>query len=161
MYATKNDLPAKKREGLCEQMNLHLSASLDVMLQTKQAHWNVKGPNFISLHELFDKINEDFEEYSDLLAERIVQLGGYAEGTAVVVAKRTTLKQYPLSLGDGLEHVDYLSTALAHFGKTVREAIKTSGEEFGDADAADIYTEISRGVDKWLWMLEAHLVSKK
>ena len=161
MYPTKNDLPEKKREGLSELMNLHLAACLDVMLQSKQAHWNVKGPNFIALHELFDKINEDFEEYTDLLAERIVQLGGVAEGTAVVVAKRTPLKQYPLFLADGHEHVDYLSTSVAAFGKTVREAIKTTGEEFGDADAADIYTEISRGVDKWLWMLESHLIAKK
>jgi starvation-inducible DNA-binding protein len=161
MYPTKNDLPAKKREGLTEFLNLHLAMCLDVMLQTKQAHWNVKGANFIALHELFDKINEDFEEYTDLLAERIVQLGGVAEGTAVVVAKRTTLKQYPLLLAEGLEHVDYLSTAVAAFGKTVREAIKTSGDQFGDADTADIYTEISRGVDKWLWMLEAHLNKEK
>jgi starvation-inducible DNA-binding protein len=161
MYPTKNDLPAKKREGLAELLNHHLAVCLDVMLQTKQAHWNVKGPNFIALHELFDKINEAFEEYTDLLAERIVQLGGVAEGTAVVVSKRSTLKQYPLLLAEGAEHVDYLSTSVAAFGKIVREAIKTSGEEFGDADTADIYTEISRGVDKWLWMLEAHLSAKK
>jgi starvation-inducible DNA-binding protein len=161
MYPTKNDLPEKKREGLTELLNLHLAICLDVMLQTKQAHWNVKGPNFIALHELFDDINEDFEEYSDLLAERIVQLGGVAEGTAVVVSKRTTLKQYPLLLADGAEHVDYLSNSVAAFGKAVREAIATSSEQFGDADAADIYTEISRGVDKWLWMLEAHLAAKK
>ena len=106
MYPTKNDLPAKKREGLSELLNLHLAVCLDVMLQTKQAHWNVKGPNFIALHELFDKINEDFEEYTDLLAERIVQLGGVAEGTATVVAKRSGLKQYPLLLAEGTEHVD-------------------------------------------------------
>jgi starvation-inducible DNA-binding protein len=161
MYPTKNDLPAKKREGLADLLNLHLAICLDVMLQTKQAHWNVKGPNFIALHELFDKINEDFEEYSDLLAERIVQLGGVAEGTAVVVAKRTTLKQYPLLLAEGAQHVDYLSNSVAAFGKAAREAIQTCSEEFGDADAADIYTEISRGVDKWLWMLEAHLTAKK
>ena len=161
MYATKNDLPAKKREALSEMLNLHLALCLDVMLQTKQAHWNVKGAHFIALHEFFDKINEAFEEYTDLLAERIVQLGGVAEGTAPVVAKRSTLKAYPLLLGDGLEHVDYLSTSVAAFGKTVRDAIKSSGEEFGDADTADIYTEISRGVDKWLWMLEAHLNTQK
>jgi starvation-inducible DNA-binding protein len=161
MYPTKNDIPAKKREGLTDVLNLSLAMCLDVMLMTKQAHWNVKGPNFIALHELFDKINEDFEEYTDLLAERIVQLGGVAEGTAVVVSKRTTLKQYPLLLADGAEHVDYLSTAVAGFGKTVRDAIKTTSEEYGDADTSDIYTEISRGVDKWLWMLEAHLTAKK
>jgi len=160
MYPTKNDLPAKKREGLVEMLNLHLASSLDVMLQSKQAHWNVKGPNFAALHELFDKIKEAFVEYSDLLAERVVQLGGIAEGTAVVVAKRTPLKQYPLSLTDGLQHVDYFSDSLAAFGKAVREAIRTSGDEFGDQDTADICTEISRGVDKWLWMLEAHLVGK-
>ena len=161
MYATKNDLPAKKREALADSLNGHLALCLDVMLQAKQAHWNVKGANFIALHELFDKINEDFEEYTDLLAERIVQLGGVAEGTASTVAKRSTLKQYPLLLAEGLEHVDYLSTSVAAFGKAVREAIQTSGDELGDANTADIYTEISRGVDKWLWMLEAHLNTQR
>jgi starvation-inducible DNA-binding protein len=161
MYPTKNDLPAKKREALTDLLNGHLAVSIDVMLQSKQAHWNVKGPNFSALHEMFDKINEDFEEYTDLLAERIVQLGGVAEGTAAVAAKRSPLKQYPLLLADGMEHVEYLSHGVAAFAKAVREAIKTTGEEFGDADTADIYTEISRGADKWLWMLEAHLVAKK
>ena len=161
MYPTKNDLPAKKREALTDLLNGHLAVCIDVMLQTKQAHWNVKGPSFYALHQLFDQMNEDFEEYTDLLAERVVQLGGVAEGTAVVVAKRSALKQYPLLLADGMEHVEYLSHSVSTFGKAVREAIKTSGEEFGDADSADIYTEISRGVDKWLWMLEAHLVAKK
>ena len=161
MHPTKNDLPAKVRARVVAILGDRLADATDLMLQTKQAHWNVKGPNFIALHELFDKINEDFEEYTDLLAERVVQLGGVAEGTAAVVAKRSALKQYPLLLADGMEHVEYLSHAVASFGKTVRDAIRTSGEEFGDADSADIYTEISRGVDKWLWMLEAHLVAKK
>src|SRR5271155_4204812 len=122
MFKTKNDLPEAARVKVVELLNARLADCIDLQTQTKQAHWNVKGPNFIALHELFDKINEDFEEYSDLLAERIVQLGGVAEGTAVVVAKRSPLKQYPLLLAEGTEHVDYLSNAVASFGKAVREA---------------------------------------
>jgi len=161
MYKTKIDLSEKTRRNVILILNDRLADAIDLQSQVKQAHWNVKGPNFIALHELFDKVNEDVEEYVDEIAERTVQLGGVAEGTAVVVSKRSTLKQYPLLLAEGQEHVDYLSNSVAAFGKTVREAIKTSGDEFGDADTADIYTEISRGVDKWLWMLEAHLAAKK
>jgi starvation-inducible DNA-binding protein len=112
-----------------------------VQTQCKYAHWNVKGPNFIALHELFDKINEDVEDYVDLIAERAVQLGGTADGTArmIVIAIQPA----------GVRH-------LAAFGTLARRAIDASNE-VNDADTADIFTEISRGVDKWLWMVEAHL----
>ncbi len=95
MYQTKNDLPENNRVKIVELLNARLADAIDLQTQMKQAHWNVKGANFIALHELFDKINEDFEEYTDLLAERIVQLGGVAEGTATTVAKRSPLKAYP------------------------------------------------------------------
>jgi starvation-inducible DNA-binding protein len=159
MRTTKNDLPEKKRSSTVELLSARLADVTDLMLQAKQAHWNVRGPNFFALHELFDKVAEDVEEYVDLVAERIIQLGGFAEGTAVVVAKRTSLKEYPLSLTKGHEHVEYLSTAIAATGKHIRAAINATSE-MGDADTADILTEISRGLDKWLWMVEAHLDEK-
>ena len=127
--------------------------------QIKQAHWNVKGPNFIGLHELFDKINEEVDEYVDEIAERAVQLGGVAEGTARVVAKRSTLPEYPLNIADGLSHVEALSSALAAFGKVARKAIDES-DELGDKDTSDLFTGVSRGIDKWLWFVEAHLASQ-
>ncbi len=108
------------------------------------------------LHELFDKINEDVEDYVDLVAERAVQLGGNADGTARMIVKRSSLAEYSASSPSGHDHVQALSSALAAFGKLARRAIDASNE-VNDADTADIFTEISRGVDKWLWMVEAHL----
>jgi starvation-inducible DNA-binding protein len=105
---------------------------------------------------LFDKINDDVEEYVDEIAERAVQLGGVAEGTARMVAKRSSLPEYPASAVDGRSHVEALSSALAAFAKAARKGIDQANE-VGDLDTADVLTEISRGIDKWLWMVEAHL----
>lgn len=160
MYKTKIDIPENSRTKLVELLNNRLAESIDLMLTAKQAHWNVKGPHFIALHELFDKVVDEAADYGDLLAERAIQLGGYAEGTTHVVAKRSGMKEYPLNIADGMSHVDYLSTALAHFGKQVRSAIDLS-TELKDAGTADIFTEISRSVDKYLWFVEAHLQSAK
>jgi len=155
MHPTKNDLPAKVRSRVLGTLGDRLADATDLMLQTKQAHWNVKGPNFIALHELFDKINESSEEWVDLIAERIIQLGGTAEGTVQATAKRTSLPEYPIDITKGEDHVEKLSGALAAFGKKVRAAIDKTGKA-GDADTADIFTEISRDVDKYLWFVEAH-----
>src|SRR3954452_5846133 len=111
MYETKNDLPEATRSGAVELLNARLADCIDLQTQTKQAHWNVKGPNFIALHELFDKVNEDVEDYVDLIAERAVQLGGVAEGTVRVVAQRTTLAESPAAAADGPAHVEALSSA--------------------------------------------------
>jgi starvation-inducible DNA-binding protein len=95
MFKTKNDLPEATRVKAVELLNARLADCIDLQTQTKQAHRNVKGPNFIALHELFDKINEDVEDYADDIAERTVQLGGVAEGTARRVAERSSLSEYP------------------------------------------------------------------
>jgi len=160
MFKTKNDLPEAARAKVIELLNARLADCKDLQTQTKQAHWNVKGPNFIGLHELFDKINEEIDEYVDEIAERAVQLGGVAEGTARVVAKRSSLPEYPLNIADGRAHVDALSSALAAFGKLARKAIDESNE-LGDLDTADLFTEVSRGIDKWLWFVEAHLQAER
>jgi starvation-inducible DNA-binding protein len=160
MYATKNDLSEGIRSKIVELCNARLADSIDLQTQCKQAHWNVKGPDFISLHELFDKINEDVEEYVDLVAERVVQLGGVADGTARAVAKRSNLAEYAPKGPGGRDHVEALSSALASFGKLARASINQAND-LGDADTTDIFTEISRGVDKWLWFVEAHLQSER
>jgi starvation-inducible DNA-binding protein len=154
-YETLNDLPANDRAAIINILNQRLSDAIDLQTQIKQAHWNVKGPNFIALHELFDDIFEAHTEYVDLIAERIMQLGGVAEGTARVAAGRSRLEEYPLTISSGDAHVAALSRALSVFGREARLAIdETSG--LGDADTADILTEVSRGIDKWLWFVEAH-----
>src|ERR1700757_3749326 len=116
MYTTKHDLPAMTRADVIEILNARLADSIDLMHQAKQAHWNVKGPSFIALHKLFDEIVDAAEEYMDLLAERVVQLGGIAEGTVQVAVKRSALKEYPLDISNERDHVEALSSALAAFG---------------------------------------------
>lgn len=155
LYATKNDLPEAARIEAISLLNQRLADAIDLQTQCKQAHWNVKGPAFIALHKLFDDINEDVEEYVDLIAERIVQLGGIAEGTVGAVEGRSTLPDYPLALSTGPEHVAALSDVLSAFGRTVRIGIEEMNE-LEDAVSADMLTEIGRGTDKWLWFVEAH-----
>jgi starvation-inducible DNA-binding protein len=155
-YQTLNDLPADARAALITLLNQRLADAIDLQAQIKQAHWNVKGPSFIALHELFDDIFEAQLEYVDLIAERVVQLGGIAEGTIRVAVSRTRLDEYPLTLTTGPAHVEALSRALSDFGHEVRLAIDEA-DGLGDADSADIFTEVSRGIDKWLWFVEAHI----
>jgi starvation-inducible DNA-binding protein len=156
MYKTKNDLPEERRKQLIEILSNRLADSIDLQMQAKQAHWNVKGPNFIALHKLFDEVADTAEESVDLIAERIVQLGGIAEGTVRVAGQRSALGEYPLKIGAGKAHVEALSNALSALGKLVRSAIDQTAE-LGDVDTSDLFTEVSRSIDKQLWFVEAHL----
>jgi starvation-inducible DNA-binding protein len=160
MYQTENDISKKRRSELNTLMNQRLASAVDLQTQMKQAHWNVKGPNFIGLHELFDKVDEAVESYVDMIAERIVQLGGIAEGTARVAASRSQLEEYPLAIADGTAHVEAVARALSTFGQEARNTINEA-DELDDADTADLFTEISRGTDKWLWFVEAHSQAPK
>ena len=159
-YETENDISLKRRSELNTLMNQRLSDAIDLQMQMKQAHWNVKGPSFIGLHELFDKVGEGVESYVDMIAERIAQLGGIAEGTVRVSATRSRLEEYPLTIADGLAHVEAVAKALSTLGREVRNTIDQAGE-LDDADTADLFTEISRGIDKWLWFVEAHSQAPK
>jgi starvation-inducible DNA-binding protein len=160
MYATKNDLPEPTRTKVAHLLNARLADAIDLQTQMKQAHWNVKGPSFIALHELFDQINEAVEDYVDLIAERVVQLGDIALGPVRSVAQRSQQKEYPLTISSGRDHVEAVASALSTFGKAARAAIDAS-DELRDNDTADIFTEVSRGVDKWLWFVEAHLQAER
>src|SRR5947209_18625356 len=142
MFKTKNDLPEDTRARVIDLLNVRLADAIDLQSQTKQAHWNVKGPNFIALHELFDKINEDARDNVDDIAERIVQLGGVAEGTVRTAARRSSLGEYPPNTVDGRGHVEALSNVLAAFGKSVRRAI-AEANDLGDGDTGNLFTEIS------------------
>src|ERR1700744_6141688 len=138
MYDTDNDIALKTRVQLCGLLNQRLADALDLQTQMKQAHWNVKGPIFIGLHELFDDVDEAVEEYVDLIAERIVQLGGIAEGTARVAAKRSRLEEYPLDIANGSDHVAAVSKALSTFGAVARKTIDETSA-LGDAGRPDIF----------------------
>ncbi len=160
LFPTRNDIPERARAQLVELLNRRLADAIDLQTQAKAAHWNVKGPGFIALHKLFDEVHGGVAEYVDLIAERAVQLGGVAEGTVRIVARRSELEEYPTDIVADKQHARALSTALAAFGSRVRRAIDEA-DELDDRDTADIFTEISRGIDKWLWFVEAHLQTEK
>jgi starvation-inducible DNA-binding protein len=160
MFSTQNDLPESTRHQIIETLNLRLADAIVLQTQVKQAHWNVKGPHFIGLHRLFDEISQATLETIDLIAERVVQLGGVAAGTARVAVQRTQLKPYPLDITTGKAHCEALSSALATFGKAVRQSIDEA-DNIGDKNTSDLYTEVSRGMDQWLWFVEAHLQSEE
>ena len=157
---TRNDIPESTRHKCVSLLNETLASGIDLALQAKQAHWNVKGPDFLQLHELFDKLRDGADEWVDMLAERAVQLGGVAEGTTGVVAERTKLAKYPLDIFRGADHLSAIARSLATFAKTVRDGIDTA-DEAHDAATADVFTEISRGADEMLWMVEAHLTQER
>jgi starvation-inducible DNA-binding protein len=156
MYDTSNDLPWTTRRSAIEMLNEHLADAIDLHLQAKQAHWNIKGPNFVGLHKLFDRVAAQAAEYSDLIAERAVALGGVARGTLQAVSAQSQLREYPVEVDGWRAHVHAMQDALATFGRGVRKAIGDA-TALNDADTADLFTEISRAVDKSLWMVEAHV----
>jgi starvation-inducible DNA-binding protein len=159
-HSTRHDLSAATRARVGVLLNARLADTIDLQLQAKQAHWNVKGPNFIALHELFDKVADAAEEASDLLAERLVALGGRAEGTVQAVDQRTTLDPYKLTLVSGPDHVQAVANAIATVARATREAIDET-DRAGDKGTSDLFTELSRDLDKLLWLVEAHLQSPK
>jgi starvation-inducible DNA-binding protein len=156
LYPTRIDIPADARTKIVALLNQSLAATSDLKTQVKQAHWNVKGSDFYQLHELFDEMAEELEEYVDMIAERVTALGGYACGTVRMAADNSILPEYPTDILGGMEHVSALADRFAPYAKHLREAIDTT-DDLGDLDTADLYTEVSRTVDKRLWFLEAHL----
>ena len=160
MHKTHNTLPQEIRIQAVELLNLNLAAAIDLHAQMKQAHWNVRGPGFIAIHELFDRVSSEVENFSDLIAERAAGLGGSANGTIQTAIKHSYLIPYPLGIADELKHLFAVSGALAAFGGSIREAIEKS-TAIEDATTADLFTEISRGVDQQLWFVESHLAPKQ
>jgi starvation-inducible DNA-binding protein len=158
MHKTRIDLPEKSRRKLVDLMNARLADAIDLKLSAKHAHWNVKGPHFISLHELFDGLAGALDAPIDEMAERITALGGTADGTIGMVARRTSLDPYPAEIVAGSSHVEALAAAVAAFGSGVRKAIGQAGK-LGDEGTADLFTGLAQEVDKRLWLLEAHLQS--
>lgn len=156
LHPTRIDLPAEERRHIIVILNQTLVSTLDLKTQVKQAHWNVKGMDFYQLHEMFDELATELEEFIDLFAERITALGGLALGTARMAAAESTLPEYPFDVWDGKDHITALADRYAPYAKLLRDNIHIT-DDLGDADTADLYTEVSREIDKRLWFLEAHL----
>lgn len=159
-YKTENDLSANAKSASIGALNGRLANSIDLALLTKQAHWNIKGPQFIALHEMIDGFRTEIDEHVDTMAERVVQLGGTALGTTQTVAKATTLAPYPTDIHKSKDHLAALIERYGKVANAVRKAIDET-DNAGDADTADLFTAYSRALDKQLWFLEAHVQEKE
>ena len=155
-FRTSIDLAPDVRQSCISLLNARLADTFDLYSQLKQAHWNVKGMDFIQLHELFDEVAERTLVYVDDIAERAIELGGYATGTARMASASSSLPEYPTNATNGVEHLAAVVERMAMYGKNVRQCIDQA-DDLEDKDTADLFTEISRAVDKDLWFLEAHL----
>jgi starvation-inducible DNA-binding protein len=155
-FKTHIDIAPDVRQRMIETLNRQLAETTDLYTQTKQAHWNVKGPEFFQLHELFDKLAADIFEFSDTIAERVTALGGYALGTARMAAANSDLPEYPREAVDGRQHLEALIDRYARYAASNRKALDEAQRE-DDAATADIFTDVARAADKALWFLEAHL----
>lgn len=156
LHATKISLPEKKRIEIITMLNKSLASVADLQMQLKQAHWNIKGMEFIALHKLLDDLHEEVEEHVDIIAERVMALGGTAFGTLEAVLENTQLKKYPINIFDAKKHLENLTHNFAILGELARDNIKYA-EEFSDMATSDIYVAFVRMIDKGLWFLEAHL----
>jgi starvation-inducible DNA-binding protein len=154
-FETRIDIPEDTRGQVIELLNARLADTFDLYSQLKQAHWNVKGSDFYQLHLLYDQVAEDVFPYVDEIAERATQLGGLALGTARMAGSASSLEEYPLDAVDGPETVTAVADRLAAYAAAVRSAIETTAD-LGDQSTSDLFTEISRTVDKYLWFVEAH-----
>jgi len=155
MQTTANTLSKNIRAKSVAVLNRHLAAAVDLHAQVKQAHWNVRGPTFIAIHELFDKVADVVEGYSDTIAERAAALGGTAEGTIQTAVEHSFLDRYRLGIADAEAHIAAVTGALSAFGESVRNAIDEAASD-GDTDTSDVFTEISRGIDQQLWLVGSH-----
>jgi starvation-inducible DNA-binding protein len=155
LHPTRHDLPASVRSRMVGLLNDCLAELIDLATHAKEAHWNVRGPAFIAIHELFDKVEATAQAAVDDIAERAVQLGGRAHGTVRHVAQASKLPAYPDGLVDQADHARAIARSIAHVTKEIRAAIDTAAEA-GDQATADVFTEHTRALDKILWMVEAH-----
>jgi starvation-inducible DNA-binding protein len=155
-FSTSVDIPSERRRKINKLLNQHLADAFDLLSQVKQAHWNVKGSDFWQLHKLFDEVAEEVEAWVDQIAERVTALGGYATGTVRMAAASSTLPEYPTDITESMDYVKAVAARLSAFTNSARKAIDQA-DELGDANTADLFTEISRCADKYLYFLEAHL----
>jgi starvation-inducible DNA-binding protein len=155
-FPTRNDVPQETRAKVVVLLNAALVDLIDLYSQTKVAHWNVKGPQFIAVHELFDSLAEEVEEAIDETAERATALGGIAAGTARQTAAKSRLVEFPTDAFAAPAVLAAVADRFAAVAKTTRAAIDEANK-LGDADTADLFTGHSRELDKALWFLEAHL----
>ena len=156
LHPTRTKLESNARSVAIDVLNKRLADGLDLSLITKQAHWNLKGPQFIGIHLMLDGFRTEQDDLNDKMAERITALGGTAFGTTQAITANSQLTAYPTDIYRVADHLSALIDRYSVFANTVRENIDDT-DEAGDPDTADLLTEVSRAIDKQLWFLEAHV----
>lgn len=149
-------LPDDAKKTLVATLNVALATTTDLHSQVKQAHWNIKGPQFFARHELFDTMARRLRDFADSIAERATTLGGYAEGTSRLSAEASRLPEYDLRAVDGKHHIKVLVDRFSEYTKFVRSAIQEAADS-GDPATEDLYTEVLRATELDMWFLESHL----
>lgn len=160
MRQSQIDIKHNVREHMTGLLNARLADAIDLRTHLYQAHWNVKGPNFIALHKMLDEMGGVIENQIDETAERITALGGIALGTAAAVVQASSLPKYPTDAQAAEAHLRALQASFAAYGQATRKGIDQA-DEAGDKDTADLFTQSSREIDKFLWFIEAHLEPAK
>lgn len=160
IHNTHNSLPSNAKTVSIQLLNERLANGIDLALSIKQAHWNIKGSNFIGVHEMLDGFRTELDNFNDLMAERVTTLGGTALGTLADIEKSTQLGAYPTNIYKVMDHLHELIKRYASFTKSVREGIDAA-DEAGDADTTDLFTEVSRGIEKQLWFMESTVYDGK
>ena len=155
MHKTMNPISENIRGSMVELLQTHLATAVDITYQTKQAHWNVKGMNFIAVHELFDDLHEETEEYVDTIAERLTAIGGQAHGTVQAASENSLLDPYPLDLVKSEDHLKRLTESYAKWSAAIAKGIEEASEA-GDPLTEDLLTAIGRGLDKGIYFMESH-----
>lgn len=150
----RNSLDSNTRSTSIALLNARVADAIDLALAAKQAHWNLRGPRFLSAHEMLDTLRADLDGHVDLMAERVTALGGVAMGTTQAVAKATALAPYPTAIHDVADHLAAIADRIGTTANAVRANIDEAAAA-GDPVTADIFTSVSANLDKWLWFIEA------
>ncbi|MBO6778144.1 MAG: DNA starvation/stationary phase protection protein Dps [Rhodothermales bacterium] len=156
LFKTRNGLSEETRESMNTLINKRLADIIVLRGLAKQMHWNVKGPHFKQLHETFDEAAGALTEPIDMLAERTVAIGGVAEGTVRMAARNSDLADIDIRVTQDMEALKALADRWGETANLMRDAINQAGEA-GDEVTVDLFTEITRLLDKHLYFLEAHV----
>jgi len=139
-------------------MNVALSNASLLTIKTKKFHWDVVGPQFMTLHKLWDEQYEALTDYVDEIAERIRMLGGYPIGTARGFLDASELKEYPGQVPNATEAVRHLLADHESIARSLRAGIEQCDGQFKDAGTADFLTGMLQGHEKMAWMLRSFLL---
>lgn len=154
LMETKNVLPEGARVVVAEALEQLVYDTVDFWSQMKTAHWNLRGPRFLELHQFFDLLAQRLEKAADKISERAVQLGCHAQGTVRESAKCSRMPDFGQKLYDEKAAVPGLIRRYGIYTEWLKQATEVAFKE-GDQVTANMLITMMEKFDKDLWMLEA------